>query len=121
MLLRKGTGVYLKLCLYGGRANSWNGIREGLLCKSSGREKDLVRISENIQNILKRGRGLSIIIFCSGRVHFLNRENMGVYLEKGLKRGGFFTENRKWRRDSGQISLLLPRDRNRGGGAYGGA
>ena len=88
MLLRKGAGVYLKLCLYGGRANSWNGIREGLVCKSSGREKDLVRISENIQNILKRGRGLSIIILCSGRVHFLNRENMGVYLENGLKRGG---------------------------------
>ena len=83
----RGRGLF-EIMFNGGRANSWNGIREGLLCKSSGREKDLVRISKNIQNILKRGRGLSIIIFCSGRVHFLNRENMGVYLER---------ECREWR------------------------
>ena len=88
MLLRKGAWVYLKLCLYGGRANSWNGNREGLLYKASGRENDLVGISENIRNILKRGRGLSIIVFCSGMVHFLNRENMGVYLERECREWG---------------------------------
>jgi hypothetical protein len=29
----KGAGVYLKLCLYGGRAYSLKGIREGLIGK----------------------------------------------------------------------------------------
>jgi hypothetical protein len=86
--LKRVSGIFEIIFLYGGRANSWNGIREGLLCKFPRREKDLVGILENIRNILKRGRGLSIIILCSGRVHFLNRANMGVYLEKGLKRGG---------------------------------
>ena len=63
VLLRKGAGVYLKLCLYGGRAYSLKEIREGLLYKYFLGWKDLIIIFENICVTPKRGRGLFKIMF----------------------------------------------------------
>jgi hypothetical protein len=77
----------------------------------------LIGILENIRATLKKGRGLSGIIFIWCRGYFLNRETRSVCLQKGHTRGRVLKRIKRKGGGFGQFCpffFLLPTETGRG-------